>query len=98
MALGTWRFFMTVSFVKDIAPLFTPRDLTCMQRFKVALGDFAFMADPAGNETYPDHANARNVLAHLDGSVAPRMPLGEPFWPAERIQLFEQWMSDGFTA
>ena len=89
---------MTVSFAKDIAPLFTQRDLTCMQRFKVALGDFTYMSDAAGDETYPDHAHARNVLAHLDGSVAPRMPLGEPAWQPDRLLLFQQWMIDGFTA
>jgi hypothetical protein len=89
---------MTTSFATDIAPLFTAHDLACMQRRHVDLDAFAYMADPAGDENFPDHGNARNVLARLDGSAEPRMPMGGPYWPAARIQLFQQWMTDGFPA
>lgn len=89
---------MTVSFAINIVPLFTAHDLACMQRMQVNLSDFAYMANPAGDENFPDHSNARDVLARLDGSAVPRMPMGGPYWPAEHIQLFQQWMTDGFLA
>jgi len=34
----------------------------------------------------------------LTGVATPRMPLGGPFWPDAQLQLFDQWMSDGFLA
>jgi hypothetical protein len=89
---------MPPSFAQDIEPLFRPRDISCMARFAVRLNDFAYMSDPGGDDTYPDHANARNVFAHLTGTVTPRMPLGGPFWTDAQLQLFDQWMTDGFLA
>jgi hypothetical protein len=89
---------MPVSFAQDIELLFRPSDISCMARFAVSLNDFAYMSDPGGNDIYPDHANARDVFAHLTGTVTPRMPIGGPFWPDEQLQLFDQWMTDGFLA
>jgi hypothetical protein len=76
---------MSVSFAKDIAPLFTPGDVTCMGRHGVLLKDFAYMSVPA---------NAANVLAHLDGSRPPLMPPGG--WPAANIKAFKSWIADGY--
>jgi hypothetical protein len=87
---------MTVSFAEAIAPLFTDQDVACMNRFGVSLSDYSHMSDPGGNAKFADHANARNVYAHLTGAAAPRMPIGGPYWPDEQIKLFAQWMTDGF--
>ena len=67
-----------------------------MNRFAVSLSDYSYMSDPGGNATFPDHANARNVHARLTGDATPRMPMGGPYWPDQQIQLFAQWMTDGF--
>jgi hypothetical protein len=85
-----------VSFANDIAPLFRPTDLGCMVRFGVSLDDYGYMSDPTGNGAFADHANARDVYAHLTGDTTPQMPLGGPYWPAEQLELFAQWMTDGF--
>ena len=87
-----------VSFAAAILPLFTDQDVACMNRFGVSLNDFSYMSDPTGNDTYPDHANARDVYAHLTGDVQPQMPLGGTFWSPDQLQLFAQWMTDGFLA
>ena len=85
---------MTVSFATDIAPLFTDGDARCMGGRGVMLREFDYMANPAGDGQYPDHANARHVLARLNGTETPRMPLGGAPWDADRIATFESWMVD----
>jgi hypothetical protein len=89
---------MSVSFATDIAPLFRNKDVSCMKGFGVALNDYEYMSDAAGDDTYADHAHARAVFCHLqiDGCT-PRMPLGGPYWSDEQLALFEQWMADGFV-
>jgi len=89
---------MPVSFARDVAPLFHPSDVSCMAKFGVLLNDYAYMSDPTGNHTYTDHANAREAYSHLIGATAPRMPLGGPFWSDAQLQLFNQWITDGFVA
>jgi hypothetical protein len=87
---------LPASFATDIAPLFRSTDVSCMARLGVSLGDYAYMSDPTGGGTFADHANARNVYAHLTGDTTPRMPMGGPYWSAAQLQLFAQWMTDGF--
>lgn len=87
-----------VSFAQDIAPLFTARDVTCMAHFDVHLRDPAYMCDANGNDRFPDHGNARDVFARLKGTATPRMPMGGSFWDDVQLQLFDQWMTDGFRA
>ena len=89
---------MPVSFAGEIAPLFNARDVACMTRRGVKLDDYGYMADAAGDGTYPDHANARDVLARLTGDEQPQMPMGGPYWPDTQIETFKQWMADGFAA
>jgi hypothetical protein len=87
-----------VSFVRDIAPLFSARDVMCMARFSVHLKDPDYMSDAAGNERFLDHGNAQDVYARLTGAATPRMPMRGPFWDDAQLQLFSQWMTDGFLA
>jgi len=89
---------MLVSFAADIRPLFNSRDVSCMARFQVALDDYGYMSAPAGNDQFPDHANARDVLAHLTGESPPQMPMGGPFWTQAQLDLYRQWIADGFEA
>jgi hypothetical protein len=83
---------MDTSFAKDIAPLFTDGDTRCMGGMGVHLRDFDYMSEPSGDGTFPDHANARHVLARLRGTETPRMPPGGAYWTDAQLALFESWM------
>ena len=85
---------MTVSFAKDIAALFTDGDARCMGGMGVHLREYDYMANPAGDAVFADYANARHVLARLDGSEKPRMPPGGPGWNQDQLALFAAWMKD----
>ena len=88
-----------VTFYGDIVPLFRPMDVQCMRNPNVGpvlLLNYQWMSDPTGNGTYPDHANANNVLDHLTGDALPQMPLGGPYWAQDNIDLFKSWMQGGF--
>jgi len=68
-----------------------------MKPHGVVLDDYAYMSDPSGDDTYMDHAHARRVYASLTGDSKPQMPLGGPFWQSDQLQLYQQWMKDGFA-
>jgi hypothetical protein len=87
---------MAVSFANDILPLFRPVDIQHMSPFGVLLDDYGYMSDATGNDTYPDHANARAVYCYLTGDCQPQMPEGGPFWSQAQLDLYNQWMTDGF--
>lgn len=73
---------MTLSFAKDIRPLFREGDVECMKDVGVPLDDAAWMCVPA---------NAQSVYATVvDGSMPPDEP-----WPADRVALFKEWMDAG---
>lgn len=78
----------SVSFSKDIVPLFTPGDISCMGRRGILLSEYSYMSVPA---------NAQNVLDHLDGSSPPQMPPSGP-WPVAQIQLFKDWIAGGYQS
>lgn len=86
---------MPVSFTQ-ISALFTPRDTMCMNRQGVKLTDYDYMSDTAGDGTYPDHANANHVYARMTGKEQPQMPMGGPYWSQTNLDLFNQWMQDGY--
>jgi hypothetical protein len=90
---------MAVSFDAEIKVLFRNRDQNCMAspNFRMDLRNYAFMSDPAGNDEFSDHANARRVHKALLPEADPRMPLDGAFWSDEQIGLFEKWMDDGFA-
>lgn len=77
----------TVSFSRDILPLFRTSDIQHMNAFGVRLGDHGWMSNPA---------NAWNVLNHLRGVKQPRMPLGGPYWTEDQLNLFQQWIGAGY--
>ena len=76
---------MTLTFAKDIRPLFTDEDVECMGPMAVPLDDPAWMCVLANAES------VYGVLA--DGS----MPPGNP-WPADHVALFKAWMDTGCPA
>jgi hypothetical protein len=75
-----------VSFANNILPLFTAIDISCMKSKGVNLSSYAYMSIPQ---------NAQNVLDHLNGSTAPRMPPSGP-WPPANIALFQSWIAGGY--
>jgi len=79
---------MAVSFANDIKPHFRPIDVQHMQDYGVPLDDYSYMSDPTNN-----HENAQDVLNEL---TAKRMPPGGPFWTQDKLDIFKQWMTDGY--
>jgi hypothetical protein len=59
-----------------------------MEPSGVLLDDYAYMSEASHN-----HANANAVLDTLKNQT---MPPGGPFWPQDKLDLFAQWMSDGY--
>lgn len=78
----------TVSFAKDIKPLFRIVDIQHMKPHGVMLDDYAYMSDPTDN-----HANAQGVYDQLSSES---MPPGGPFWTASQLGLFSDWMNGGY--
>jgi hypothetical protein len=76
---------MTISFASDIRPLFTDVDIDHM----------SFFCDLSN---YDDvKTNADDILSRVNGTGGPVMPpasAGGP-WSADKIALFQRWMSDG---
>jgi len=79
---------MGASFAKDIKPLFRPVDVSHMRPYRILLDDYKYMSDATN-----DHANAKGVLSTLKDQS---MPPGGPFWSQEQLDLFSQWMADGY--
>jgi hypothetical protein len=78
---------MTVSFAQDIRPLFTDMDVAHMRQLLVPLDDFDYMRNPG---------HAQHVLDRVsNGSMPPRRS-GESAWSAETVQLFRDWITDGY--
>ena len=69
---------MPVSFSKDILPLFSARDITCMLRVNVRLSDYGYMSDTAGDGPFADHAgrrrNHRCASMTVPGPTEERLP------------------------
>jgi len=87
---------MSTSFATDVAPLFAPNDTRCMNAQGVQLTDFAYMSSAVGDGDFPDHANARHVLARVKGDEVPRMPPGAAPWGADKIATLQSWIDGGF--
>jgi hypothetical protein len=78
----------TVSFAKDIKPLFRSIDIQHMKPHAILLDDYAYMSDPVAN-----HANAQSVYDQLSSQS---MPPGGPFWTTAQLALFTNWMTGGY--
>lgn len=76
----------SVSFERDIRPLFRPVDIQHMSAMDVALDDYTFMSEPE---------NAQKVLEFLNGTQQPQMPPGGPYWSEEQLNLFARWIEQG---
>lgn len=76
----------TVSFERDVKPLFRQIDIDHMSGFDVLLDDYGYMSDAK---------NAQAVLDFLNGTRQPQMPPGGPFWSVEQLALFSRWIDQG---
>jgi hypothetical protein len=83
---------MTPGYAHDILPLFRAGDIACMTPRGIRIGDAQWMCDPAANNGFEDHGNARRVFAAL---ARGSMPPGAK-WPQDRLDLYSNWMTDGF--
>ena len=78
---------MTVSFDSDIVPLFTTMDIEHMSAMDVLLDDYDYMSEP-------DHASS--VYEAVSNGTMPPSRSGEEAWSEEKLELFKQWMDDGY--
>jgi hypothetical protein len=76
----------SVSFERDVRPLFRAVDIEHMSAMEVMLDDYGFMSQ---------RANAEKVRDYLTGKAQPQMPPGGPYWKAEQIELFSRWIDGG---
>lgn len=76
--------------------MFLPAQVSCMQNQGVNLTGYTYMADQTGDQSFVDHANARQVYARLTGSETPRMPMGGPYWTDQMLAKYQSWMTGGF--
>jgi hypothetical protein len=83
---------MATCYAKDILPMFRPGDIGCMTPKGIHLGDAQWMCDPAANDGFDDHANARRVFAALSAGF---MPPGQKC-PQDRLDIYSNWMTGGF--
>ena len=77
---------MPVSFAANIRPLFTDTDIDHM----------SFFCDLSNFDDVK--VNADDILSRLNGTGGPLMPpvsAGGP-WPQANIDLFQQWLQEGF--
>ena len=82
----------SVSFARDIFPLFTKRDIEHMKPMDVLLNDYQYMADKQDN-----HRNALRVYDSLSGKTQPQMPINGPYWNQDKLDLFKRWMDQGYA-
>jgi hypothetical protein len=79
---------VAVSFENDIKPLFRAIDIDHMKRLGFLLDDYSYMSDSTNN-----HQNAQKTLDQLSSH---KMPPHGPFWSQDKLDLFSQWISDGY--
>lgn len=79
------------SFATHIRPKFRQGDIGFMARLGFRMADVGWMTDPAGDETYPDHAHARRLFDAIKNGV---MPPDEQ-WPEGWVDLYARWIHSG---
>jgi hypothetical protein len=77
-----------ISFQSDILPLFTERDIRAMSK-AFNLADY--------NDVKKHAAAINDRIRGIGGAVMPPPPpRGEGPWSQDRIDLFAQWIADGY--
>ena len=83
----------SVSFEKDILPLFRPMDIQCMRGRSVFLADYGYMSAKEAGGIF---AHAITVMSFLNGTATgPQMPFGGPYWSRQSLHLFQSWIDGG---
>jgi hypothetical protein len=77
----------TVSFERDIRPMFRDVDVDHMEGMGVLLADHVWMSEPE---------NAKSVYDFLTGDEEPRMPPGGPYWDEKQLKLLSDWIEGGY--
>jgi hypothetical protein len=78
----------TVSFAKDVLPLFTAVDIDHMNNQEVYLSDYEYMSRPD---------NAAAVLETVaNGSMPPTWGGGGGAWSEDKVTLFRSWIEGGY--
>lgn len=78
---------MSLSYATDIKPMFTPMDQDHMLN-QVGLFDLW---------NYDDvKSNASSILSAVQSGTMPPKSSGEPRWTKEKVNTFQQWMSEGY--
>jgi hypothetical protein len=77
----------TVSFARDIRPLFRPVDIEHMKPMGILLDDFKYMSNSD---------NAQSVYDSRTGETQPQMPMNRPYWSQDKLDLFQKWMKNGY--
>jgi hypothetical protein len=78
----------SISFARDIRPLFRPADIECMKSVPPAAGPFDL-------SRYEDvKARADRIYAMLIATGEFRMPFGGPYWSDENLKLFKEWLAN----
>jgi hypothetical protein len=72
---------MAIGFAKDIRPLFTDEDVSCMKDQAIDLSDY--------NDV---KSNANDILAAVKtGRMPPKRP-----WAPDKVQKFADWIKGGY--
>ena len=76
---------VSVSFAKDIRPLFTETDVLHMKPYDLDLSDHADVVK-----------NADGIYAAVSAGTMPPKVNGGP-WTKDKCDLFARWMKEGFA-
>jgi len=80
-----------VSFARNIRPLFRDEFIEYVRPMNILLDQYTYMSNPSNN-----YQNAKRVYDSLTGKTKPRLPLDRPYWSQDQLDLFENWMKNGY--
>lgn len=76
---------LETSFARDIVPLFRPKDVDHMTRLRIDLSDYDVV-----------RSKARAIAQRVAGAGRLMPPPPDQRWTKVQIELFEQWVAEGF--
>ncbi|MDQ3886020.1 MAG: hypothetical protein M3308_03145, partial [Actinomycetota bacterium] len=76
---------MGTSFARDILPLFRPKDIAHMSGLGLDLSEYDAV-----------RAKARTIAQRIAAGGRPMPPPPDQHWTKIQIELFEQWVAEGF--